>query len=140
MGERLHRHGRRRHAPGVGLVTEVPTVGLPQTILQRDPRPPAGPVQLGRVKQLASHAVGLAAVEPEPSAKANDPRDQPGELGDADLSAAADVDRPGTRIMPQEPHTSIGQIVDMEKLPLWCTGPPDADVRSPGQLGVMDLA
>ncbi len=73
-------------------VREIPVVGRADAVRERRLRVPAERAQLADVEQLARRAVGLAAVEDERAAEADDLGDQLRELGDRDVLAAADVD------------------------------------------------
>ena len=107
------------------MLVQEPLIGLLDALDEVDAGLPAHAGEGGGVEQLARGAVGLGGIEDEPAAVAHDRGDQPGELGDGEVPAPADIDLLLAAVMAQQEQAGIGQIVDMQELAPWRAGAPD---------------
>ena len=77
-----------------------------------DPRPPAEPFQDTSVQPAVRRPVGLAWVEPQRAAIADNVGDQRRQLGDRDVRARADIDVRFAGIVAEQVDAGVRAVVE----------------------------
>src|SRR5262249_17741052 len=112
-------------------------VHAPQPLLQGRLRAPAQCIDGRNIEKLARRAVRPRRVELDFAAKADDPGNHPGKIGDRNVFAGPDIEELQIGIALHDKYTGVGKIVDGKEFTARRAGAPYRDVLVAVDLGLV---
>src|SRR5579863_7043028 len=119
---------------------QIRLISEPDAVLKRGAGAPAEFGNAADVEQFSWRAVGPRGIETDRTAIADGRGHHPGEFGDRDVLAGADIDQLAAGVMLHQVNAGVREIVDIEELPPWRAGAPDHDIAKTGPLRLVKAA